>query len=154
MKYVVLEIDAFTPEYHKAFQKLNLATETAKEEFRNEVFTVQGAVEEALQRKWKKVDDFEVGWDFDYCYHTCGGIYSNRVFCKDYVNTILDALRSVDILGRWTYHTVCEVIVNPNAKTAGERTEDRGEFFIRDATCYINATTMKRQWRMRLGCQE
>jgi hypothetical protein len=135
MRYVVLPDADFEKEYHKAFQKQKLETETDKKQFRDAVFTVQGAVEDALKAKWEKADDFEVGWDADYCYHTCGGIYSDRVFCKDYVETIASALKSVDAEGRWTYHTVCEIIVNPDAKTIGESMEDRGEFFVRADAC-------------------
>jgi hypothetical protein len=153
MQFTVLNEDDFRKEYHKAFEKQELTTEAEKERFRNEVFTVQGAVEEALKRKWKPIDDFEVGWDFNYCYHTCGGIYSHEIFCHDYVATVLAALRSVDPDGRWTYHTVCEIIVNPDGKTAAEAMEDRGEFFVRGGVCYINGATMKREWREQLGCQ-
>lgn len=154
MNFTVLPEDAFTAEYHKAFRKLDLATEAEKAAFREEVFTIQGAVLAALERKWKEEDDFAVGWDFDYCFHTCGGIYSDRIFCNDYVVAVRDALQSVDGPGRWTYHTVCEILVAPDAKTAGEAIEDRGEFFLRNGTCYINATRMKRDWRARLGCDE
>jgi hypothetical protein len=139
MKYVVLTEDDFVTEYHKAFQKQDLPKEADKERFREEVFAVQGAVEDALKAKWKQQDDFAVGWDFNYCYHTCGGIYSDRTFCKAYVETIGKALKSVDPEGRWTYHTVCEIMVNPDAKTSGESTD---------------GTTMKRDWRARLGCPE
>ncbi len=154
MKFEVLEEEDFKKEYHKAFQKEILENEDEKERFRDEVFSVQGAVEESLQAKWNKVDDFEVGWNFDYCYHTCGGIYSDRIFCEDYVKTIGKALSSVDSKGRWTYHTVCEIIVNPDAKTAGESIEDRGEFFVRGDTCYINGSTMKPEWHTRMGCPD
>lgn len=154
MQYVVLSEDLFKQEYHKAFEKQELAGEVAKSRFRDEVFEVQGTVEEALLRQWKKPDDFEVGWDFDYCYHTCGGIYSDRIFCPEYVLSVAEAVRSVDPTGRWTYHTVCEIVVNPQGKTAEEMTEDRGEFFIRGDACYINGTTMKREWRSRLGCPD
>jgi hypothetical protein len=154
MNYVVLEDEEFTAEYRKAFQKQNFETEADKERFRDEVFTVQGAVEDDLKKKWEVGDDFEVGWDFNYCHHTCGGIYSDRIFCKDFVLAIRDALQSVDQDGRWTYHTVCEIEVNPEGKTAAESMEDRGEFFVRDGICYINGATMKREWRARLGCPD
>jgi hypothetical protein len=154
MKYVVLDNNDFTNEYHKAFQLQNFESEADKSRFRDAVHSVQGAVEELLKAKWKKQDDFEVGWDFEYCYHTCGGIYSDRVFCKAYVDTIGKALQSVDKEGRWTYHTACEIIVNPDGKTAAESIEDRGEFFVRNNTCYINGSTMNRDWRARLGCPD
>lgn len=152
MKYIVLENDDFTAEYHKAFQAQDLQSEPEKKRFRDELFGVQGAVEEALKENWQQPVDFEVGWDFNYCYHTCGGIYSDRIFCKDYVETISAALQSVDKNGLWTYHTACEIIVNPRALTIGESMEVRGEFFVRGDRCYINGSTMKPKWRAQLGC--
>ena len=152
MKYAVLNDNDFTAEYRKAFQLQNLTTEREQKRFRDEVFSVQGAIEEALLKKWKKVDDFEVGWDFNYCYHTCGGIYSERIFCRDYVATIHQAFQAVDPNGLWTYHTACEIIVNPEGRTAAEMIEERGEFFVRGDTCYINNASMKSEWRARLGC--
>jgi len=154
LKFVVLRADAFRAVYHKAFKELKLETEADKKTFLDELRKVQSAVERALRRNWKKVDDFEVDDDFLYCYHTCGGIYSDRIFCKAYVTTIRDALQSVDSHGRWTYHTACEILVNPGAKTTGEAVEIRGEFFVRSGTCYINGTEMKRKWRTQLGCDE
>jgi hypothetical protein len=154
INFVVLSSDAFQSEHHKAFDKQDLKNETDRERFRSQVFSVQGAIDEALKSRWKEDDDYAVAWDFNYCFHTCGGIYSDRVFCEDYVRTIREALRSVDPEGVWTYHTVCEIIVNPNGKTAGEMTEDRGEFFVRSGVCYIDGATMKPEWRARLGCKE
>ncbi len=154
MKYIVLDKDAFCAEYHKAFEKVNVQTEGEKDAFRKQVFSVQGAVEDALKQKWKVPDDFQVGWDFNYCYHTCGGVYSERIFCPDYIETIGSAIESVDPEGRWTYHTACEIEVNPAGKTIGECVENRGEFFIRGNACYINGSEMKRDWRARLGCPD
>lgn len=154
MKYIVFEDNDFSNEYYKAFQEQNLETEAAKQQFRDEVFTVQGAVEDALKAKWDKADDFEVGWDFNYCSHTCCGIYSERIFCKDYVETIGNVLRSVDAEGSWTYHTVCEITINPDAKTSGESMEDRGELFVRGDTCYVIGSAMMAGWRARIGCPE
>jgi hypothetical protein len=93
-----------------------------------------------------------VGWDFDYCRHACGGIYSEAAFSKAYVETVADALRKVDSKGAWTYHTVCEILVNPDGKTMGERFEDRGQFFIRGDVCYIE-DSMAAHYRRRLGCE-
>jgi hypothetical protein len=163
MRFVVLNQDAFDREYRKAVADADVPSDADKERFRDTLFGVRGAVEEALAAKWQKVvykvglrptGDFEVGWDFDYCFHTCGGIYSETVFCSDYVNTVADALASVDPKGEWVYHTVCEIVVNPEGKTIGEVVQRRGEFFIRAGICYINGTMMKKEWRARLGCPD
>jgi hypothetical protein len=68
------------------------------------------------------------------------------------VETVADALRKVDSKGVWTYHTACEILVNPEGKNVGERFEDRGQFFIRGDVCYIE-DSMAHQHRRRLGCE-
>src|SRR5262245_14517614 len=120
VRYVTLDEEAFRQEYRKAFQRVDVRDKTEEDRFRHAVRSVQGAVEEALLKKWTATDDFQVGWDFSYCYHTCGGIYSERIFCADYIQTLVDTMRSIDGAGRWTYHTCCEIIVNPDGKTAAE----------------------------------
>lgn len=152
MDFVVLDEHAFTPEYHKAFQQVVLDTDEAREEFRDRVFIVRAAVENALLKKWKDPDDFEIGWNFNYWFHTYGGVYSERVFCPELVTTIRDALASVDREGNWTHHMVCEIVVNPKGRTAAESMELRGEFFVRGGKFYINGSEMRREWRERLGC--
>lgn len=144
VQYAVLEKDHFILEYHKAFEKLNLQSEAQQKSFRDQVFAVQGAVEKALRRKWKPTNDFEVGWDFNDCYHTCGGIYSESIFCREYVETVANTLQSLDPEGRWTYHTACEICVDGSV-------ESRGEFFVRGGTCYIDGSSMTRAWRALLG---
>ncbi len=153
MKFVVLYKDTFTSRYHRAFEKQEFCDEAEQAAFRERVFEVRGAVEDALARKWKEPDDFQVGWDFDYWHHTCGGIYSEGIFCRAYVSSVLRALKSIDPIGEWTYHTTCEIATNhPNPKTASDAMEMRGEMFFRNGTCYINGTGMKRKFRKLLGC--
>jgi hypothetical protein len=153
MRYVVLSPEEFKREYMQAFEEVTLASEAEQKTFRDLVFSVQGEVLEALKAKWKENDDFQVGWDFNYCRHACGGIYSDAIFSRDYVETVAAALNRVDSQGVWTYHTVAEIIVNPEGKTLGEMTEDRGEFFIRGNTCFV-PDTMARRHRLALGCND
>lgn len=130
-----------------------LTTEHQKEVFRDKLFKAQGAIEEALKEIWEKENDFEVGWDFDNQYWLHGGIYSERIFCPLYAETVATALRSVEDSERWIFSTVCEIIVNPDGKTLGECVEDRGEFYISDGTVYIIEDEMKLEFRKILGAE-
>ena len=152
LQYIVLDDQAFKDEYHKAFDRVELANDVAQEQFRELVFEIQGRIVEALKSLWTEGEDFQVGWDFNYCRHACGGICSESIFCKRYVEAIVTAIASVDQGADWTYHTVCEIVVNPAGATAEEASEDRGEFFIRGNTCYIHRA-MKRAHRQRLGSE-
>lgn len=152
--YVVLNEGEFKIEYEKAFKEVLLASEREKEAFRSQIFDVQTAVEEALAAKWEKETDFEVTVDFDYCFHTCGGIYSERIICPQFVHSVLGALKNVDPKGQWTYHSVLEIATNhPNPKTAGDAVRWRGEIFFRAGKCFINSGRVSREDRLLLGCK-
>ncbi len=154
IRYNILPSPQYGRELGKRNIKLSDATDTEKESLRAKIFTVQGAIDKALKQRWTEGEDFEVCWDFDYSHHACGGIYSERIFCKDYVATVIEVLENVPESEKWVYHTVCEILVNPKGKTMGERREDRGEFFIHDRAVFILADRMKKEHRLRLGSSE
>ncbi len=153
MQFKVLEADAYATEYRTACRDLHLPTEEDKALFRDGIFAVQGAIEEALKSKWDS-DDFEVGWDFNYCYFTCGGIYSERIFCRQYVETIHEALQSIDPQGVWTYHTVCEISGDSGDVDHHPQVDCRGEFFVRGDICYVDGDRMELRWQAKLGCND
>ncbi len=131
-----------------------LQSESEQEAFRKKLFAAQGAIEKALKEKWEVEHDFDVGWDFDYSYWLHGGIYSDRIFCSEYAATVSSALSSVEDSERWVYHTVCEIEVNPDGKTAAESQENRGEFYITNGAIYILEDDMPRQFREVLGAKD
>ncbi|QDT59957.1 hypothetical protein SV7mr_24710 [Stieleria bergensis] len=153
--FSVLNKPEFKAAYERAFTPLNFTSEQEKDDFSARLAEVRSAIADSLATKWLTPNDFQVSGDFDYCFHTCGGVYSKRIFCEEYVSTILDSLGKVDPDGEWTYHTTCEIATNhPNPKTAGDALEMRGEMFFRDGTCYINGDRMRRDHRTQLGCPD
>lgn len=124
--FSILPEAEFQAEYEKAFEAVDVPTEADQERFRKAIFSTQQLIVEALQEKWTKVEDYEVGWDFNYCYHVCGGIYSDRISCPAYVQAIAGALAAAPSPERWTYHTVCEA------------DHYDGEFFVRDGVVFIS----------------
>ena len=118
MKFTALPSEAYYERYDKAFSKLEFDSEEAREAFRKRVFSLQGAVDERLKQKWDSDDDFEVGWDFDYCAHICGGVYSEQILTPDYLSAIVEALGTDEQPSLWVYHT------------AVESDSHEGEFFI------------------------
>lgn len=154
VRFVVLDDAKFQAEYRRSFNRVELQSDAARRQFREELFALQDAILSALEQEWIKVDDFEVSMEGDYCLHCCGGIYSERIFCAEYVTKVASVLAAADPAAKWTYHTCCEIVVNPEGKTAAEMMDDRGEFFLRGGTCVINGTTMAQAHRARLGCAE
>lgn len=139
ISFIVLTQDDFDAEYKKAFTPVDVPTEADKELLREAISTTQQLVVDALKSKWTEPDDFEVGWDFNYCYHVCGGIYSDRIVCPEYLHAIVKALASAQTPGKWTYHTVCE-------------TENYdSEFFVRDGSVYLSNES-EPEFRKKLGC--
>lgn len=145
-RFAVLDHAEFQAAYDKAFVIREFSSDSEKEAFREKLFAVRETIVNALERMWDSPQDFETAWDFDYCCHLCGGIYSERIFCRDYVETLLAAMNGADPDGVWTYHAVCEI------ETDRLPAEDFGEMFFRGGVCVIDASTMTIDRRRRLGC--
>jgi hypothetical protein len=86
-------------------------------------------------------------------YWLCGGIYSNSIFCYDYLETIAGVLLDSRESELWAYDSVCEILVNPDGETAADSVDDRGEFFQRGRSVYINGELMLPEHRKQLGCE-
>lgn len=125
--FVILPQKEFDAEYKLAFTPVEVPTDADKDRLREAIQTTQQLVVDALKTNWSDPDDYEVGWDFDYCYHVCGGIYSDRIVCPEYLLAIMNALASAPTPDKWTYHTACEA------------DHFDGEFFIRDGSVYISS---------------
>ena len=123
--FSILERTEYDAEYKKAFTPVEVSTDSDKDQLRDAIQTTQQLIVDALAAKWKKEDDYQVGWDFNYCYHVCGGIYSDSILCPDYLDSIAAALANAPDPSKWTYHTACE---------AGGI---YGEFFIRNGVAYL-----------------
>ena len=93
-----------------------------------------------LEKKWTEEEDWEVGYDWNpyKTIYNCGGIYSQNIFCKQYVRTIMESIKLAKDPTNTFYHTVCEIVINPNGKTIGDMMEDWGEFYITEGKLYIH----------------
>ena len=123
--FSILPSGEYDAEYKKAFAPEDVPTDADKNRLRKAIRTTQQLVVDALDAKWEKEDDYEVGWDFNDCYHVCGGVYSERILCTEYLQAIASALASAPEPSKWTYHTDCEA------------DGIYGEFFIRDGVAYF-----------------
>lgn len=75
-----------------------------------------------------KVEAFQ-GW------HHCGGIYSNRICCPQYVETIVGVIEKLPHARLWAYHTAVEVGLYVDQEERA-LVNDTGQFFIRGGTLY------------------
>lgn len=100
----------------------------------------QDNIRKKLSEKWQEEEDWEVGYDWNpyMTVYNCGGIYSEKIFCREYVETIMKAISEAKDPSNTYYNTVSEIIVNPNGKTYGEMLEDWGEFYITEGKLYIH----------------
>ena len=127
--FSILPEPEYEAEYGKGFEKLDVPTDADKDRIRVAIRTTQQLIVEQLESKWKTEDDFEVGFDFDYCYHVCGGIYSDRIISPTHLEAIASALAAAPEPTKWTYHTSCEA----------ENVD--GEFFIRNGVVFLPETS-------------
>ncbi len=91
----------------------------------------------AFSSRWEYTHDYEMmdgdpefGDAFDGWMH-CGGIYSNRICCPEYVELILTAIARLPHSEKWMYHTACEL--HEKKPVLAERI---GQFCVRNGTVF------------------
>lgn len=151
MKYVLIKEGEKTDLLYRAKPNPPIINEADMASFRDRFFNARGDIEKALSEKWDEEHDFAVEWDFDYYYSLAGGIYSERIYCIEYINTILNVLNTLPGNDPWVYHTVCEIEVNPNGKTMAESVDFRGEFYLFKETLLVFESDMNKANRIKLG---
>jgi len=129
-KVIILDERKWNEFSDEVFAKREFKNEAEEEDYRNETFRIQNLVRKHLGKKWKYPEDWEVGYDWNHYnhYYNCGGIYSDKAFCWNYIKQILKAFRSAKHPELTSYHTVCEIIENPD--TEEEEIDFRGEFYV------------------------
>ena len=108
MKFKSLSESAFWGEYNKSFAKVDVPTEADKDALRKRISCLQQALVDSLSEAFEEYDDFEIGADFDYCFHVCGGIYSENTICRTLVEKIHSALDTDSEPSIWTFHASVE----------------------------------------------
>ncbi|MDX1928598.1 MAG: hypothetical protein SFV81_18855 [Pirellulaceae bacterium] len=125
LNFRVLNESDFMREYRFACAPVKVEGEEDELKFARLVWNAQGAIADKLKKNWQEVDDYEIGSDYTHHYHVCGGIYSDRIVCGDYIRLVAEALAALDTPDLWVFHTSCET---PSFD---------GQFFIWKSTVYI-----------------
>ena len=81
----------------------------SREDYSNDKAMVERELREQLGKKWLSPDDFEVAWDENVALHSCGGVYSHQILCKEYVEIVNDVLLKTKRPDIWGYHTAVEL---------------------------------------------
>jgi hypothetical protein len=63
----------------------------------------------ALARRWENHVDFEVGDDENIAFTMCGGVYTPRTFCRDYLECLYGVLQATVSRDKWMYDTSIEL---------------------------------------------
>jgi hypothetical protein len=111
LEVVLLDRDAFFGEFTRSLSappplgELGVSWDDLVAEKRD----TEDLIRAALAKCWRKHDDFEVGWDSNYAMTMCGGVYSARILCKDYLEVLHGVLRSARHYPRWAYSTSVEL---------------------------------------------
>jgi hypothetical protein len=78
-------------------------------EFIDEKRGAEKEIRDALSRHWRENVDFEVGADGNIAFTLCGGIYSSRIVCFEYLNLLHKVLQTTRMRDRWAYATAIEL---------------------------------------------
>jgi hypothetical protein len=84
------------------------------ERYRVDAFTsekreIEHRLRAALSANWVSEVDFEVGYDENAAFTVCGGIYTHRIICCDYLGVLHRVLRESEMHDYWTYSTSIEL---------------------------------------------
>lgn len=122
-------------EYHQVYGIAFTHPESPpKEELAAEYESFDKALRETLSQNWE-IDpiggnrhDFAISDEWQESFHHCGGIYSKRICCLEYVQAIINVISGLPHSHQWTYHTAVECL---------DGGISAGEFFIRDGKMYV-----------------
>jgi hypothetical protein len=87
---------------------------------------------EALGAIWTPNDDFQVGYDTNRAFALCGGVYSPRVICQDYLSILFTILQATRMKDKWMYSTSVELPCQDGASS--------GSFALQGATVFCRRT--------------
>ena len=136
IEFVILPEAKYERLYMPSFERPPYTKDLTEAMHRSEFKRLDAALRKALSARWEEsafgdkdsaiMDDSEAfgGW------HHCGGIYSPRICCPGYVETVLAVLSALPHAALWTYHTACETWQDDSPLPV------HGEFFIRGGTFY------------------
>ena len=133
---VILRGAEYRKLYKQAFEQPEYTTSFSEKQHRAEFNRLDSGLRRALSAKWE--EDFCGERDFAImdegeafgAWHHCGGIYSSRICCPEYVDAIVGVLARLPHSPLWTYHTACET------QHEDSPLPTHGEFFIRDGKLY------------------
>ncbi len=131
---IVLGREEFDEKYNKAFEEPAFTDDFTEDDLCNEFNKFTTELREQLTQNWIEDSfegDFELSEEFQGSFHNCGGIYTRRIFCKKYVDTIIEVMSKLPHASEWYFHSVIEQYDD----------EEEGlipyeEFFIRDGKVY------------------
>jgi hypothetical protein len=102
---------------------------------------VRDALRRTLSRRWTEGyqigDDFMVSDDRNNAWTQCGGVYTPRVCCPEYVISILRVLASVADGDKWAYDTAVEVVWRPEDPYPVTPPYASGGFVIKSGRVYV-----------------
>jgi hypothetical protein len=117
------------------------ATHFTEDKFDKQWVGVRDALRRALSRHWKEGfhagDDFMVSDDRNHAWTQCGGVYTPRVCCPEYVLTILRVLAGVPNSDKWAYHTAVEVVWRPEDAYPVTPPYASGGFVIKSGQMFV-----------------
>ena len=110
---IILSEQKFNELARYIFKARPYKKESELKEYSKEIHINQDNIRKKLGQKWKEEDDWHVGYDWNpyMTIYNCGGIYSERIFCREYIETIMKGINEAKDPSNTFYNTVCEILV-------------------------------------------
>ena len=144
VEVVVLDKEDYGAFTHSIYARPAFDEYLTLDDYADEKRATEDLLREALAKRWTKIDDFEVAWDENVAFTLCGGVYSHRILCRDYLEILHRILRTTRYRDRWAYSTAVEpdpplggvtyglfVLQGDRITLADEETEWDGASFVR-----------------------
>src|SRR4051794_10696795 len=110
VEVVFLQRDDFFGDFTRSIvAPPRLHADFTSDEYSAEKRETEDLIRHGLAARWTEGDDFEVGWDENFAMTLCGGIYSPRIFCREYLEVLHGILRSTRHYHQWAYSTAIEL---------------------------------------------
>jgi hypothetical protein len=106
---IPLPRDAFYKATRSFYAPPTLGDAYTLEDYAEEKRHTEQVLRQSFSRHWRDHVDFEIGWDENFAFTLCGGIYTPTMLCRKYLQIICGVLRSTRQRDHWSYDTAVEL---------------------------------------------
>lgn len=127
MKIIGLDSSEFWEKYLPLCKPLTGLTDAETEKFSAALDSLTSKLEKALSSY--NEGEYEIAYDWNTCWHHCGGVFGKKAFCPDFIQCIADVLATEN--HPWCFHLALE----PECESLAD-----GQLFFYNGNVYADAS--------------